>query len=88
MTREEAINIISRMIKDEEGFLSDNTVEAHKMALKALEREPILDKIRAEIESMDFDFGDYYDHTDEIIDMLCKTIDKYKAEFEPQESEE
>ena len=25
--------------KDEEGFLSDNTVEAHKMALKALERE-------------------------------------------------
>ena len=39
MTREEAINIISQMIKDEEGFLSDNTVEAHKMALKALERE-------------------------------------------------
>lgn len=39
MTREEAINIISQMIKDEEGFLSDDTVEAHKMALKALERE-------------------------------------------------
>ena len=40
MTREEAINIISQMIKDEEGFLSDNTVEAHKMAIKALEQEP------------------------------------------------
>ena len=25
MTREEAKNIISQMIKDEEGFLSDNT---------------------------------------------------------------
>ncbi len=39
----------------------------------------ILDKIRTEIESMDFDFGDYYDHTDEIIEMVCKVIDKYKA---------
>lgn len=27
------------MIKDEEGFLSDNTVKAHKMAIKALEQE-------------------------------------------------
>lgn len=40
MTREEAINIISQMIKDEEGFLSDNTVEAHKMAIQALSQEP------------------------------------------------
>lgn len=36
MTREEALNIMSQMIKDEEGFLSDNTVEAHKMAIQAL----------------------------------------------------
>lgn len=33
------------MIKDEEGFLSDNTVEAHKMAIKALEQEPSGDAI-------------------------------------------
>ena len=39
MTIDEAIKIISQMIKDEEGFLSDNTVEAHKMAIKALEQE-------------------------------------------------
>ena len=45
MTREEAKNIISQMIKDEEGFLSDNTVEAHKMAIKALEQEPCEDAI-------------------------------------------
>lgn len=38
MTKQEAINIMSRMIKDGEGFLSDNTVEADKMALKALEQ--------------------------------------------------
>ena len=43
MTREEAVNIMSQMIKDEEGFLSDNTVEAHKMAIKALEQEPCKD---------------------------------------------
>jgi hypothetical protein len=40
MTREEAVNIMSQMIKDEEGFLSDNIVEAHKMAFRALEQEP------------------------------------------------
>ncbi len=45
----------------------------------------VLGKIRAEIESMDFDFGDYYDHTDEIIEMVCKVIDKYKAEIEKTE---
>lgn len=40
MNNKEAINIISQMIKDEEGFLSDNTVKAHKMAIRALEQEP------------------------------------------------
>lgn len=40
MTNEEAIKIISQMIKDEEGFLSDDTIEAHKMAIKALETIP------------------------------------------------
>ena len=45
MTRGEAINIISQMIKDEEGFLSDNTVEAHKMAIQALSQEPCEDAV-------------------------------------------
>ena len=45
----------------------------------------ILDNLKAEIEQMDFDFGDYYDHTDEIIEMVCKTIDKYRAESEDKE---
>ena len=48
MTNEEAINIMSQMIKDEEGFLSDNTVEAHKMAIKALEQESSEDCISRE----------------------------------------
>lgn len=45
MNNKEAINIISQMIKDEEGFLSDNTVKAHKMAIRALEQEPCEDAI-------------------------------------------
>lgn len=65
MTREEAINIISQMIKDEEGFLSDNTVEAHKIALKALEQEPILEKIKAEIMQLYYEVEVVdYDHND------------------------
>lgn len=48
MTNEEAINIMSQMIKDEEEFLSDNTVEAHKMAIKALEQQPCEDVISRE----------------------------------------
>ena len=48
MNNKEAINIISQMIKDEEGFLSDNTVKAHKMAIRALEQEPCDDAISRE----------------------------------------
>ena len=80
MTRDEAV----KAIKSHCYFANLVPVgkEALDMAIKALEQEPTLDKIRAEIESMDFDFGDFYDHTNEIIEMLCKVIDKYKAESE------
>lgn len=43
-------------------------------------KSDVLDSIRSEIESMDFDFGDYYDHTSTIIKMMCEVINKYKAE--------
>ena len=95
MTREEAINIISQMIKDEEGFISDNTVEAHKIALKALEREPILDKIRADIEQLTSRYSiskerggmgqvEWSDRLIKESDVL-KIIDKYKTESEGEE---
>lgn len=47
-------------------------------ACKTLEQTDALDKIRAEIKSMDFDFGDFYDHTDQIIEKVCEVIDKYR----------
>ena len=58
-------------------------LEAYKMALKALEQEPILDKIRAEIMRLQtykmFGGEDtvYVEHED-----ILAIIDKYKAESE------
>ena len=40
-----------------------------------------LEKIKAEIEQMDFDFGNYYDNTDTIIEMVSNVIDKHIAEL-------
>ena len=79
MTREEAIAYFKRHI---DLYCVDGiSREAEEMAIKALEQEPVLDRIRDEIEEMDFDFGDY-DHTNRIIEMVLEVIDKYKAESE------
>lgn len=72
MTVEEAI----KWFKNDPFYHKDNV--PMNIAIKALEQMNALDKIVAEIESMDFDFGDYYDHTNEIIEMVCKVIDKYR----------
>ena len=42
----------------------------------------VLNKIRADIKKMDFDFGDFYDHTDRIREMVIEVIDKCRAESE------
>lgn len=47
MTREEAINIIKSVRNNTLDYKLDKALE---MAIKALEQEPMLDKIRAEIE--------------------------------------
>lgn len=60
MTNEEAMGIMSQMIKDEEEFLSDNTVEAHKMAIKALEQQPC-DDAQERYEDLCEYFGDAKD---------------------------
>lgn len=62
MTREEAINELSvlwerhKCYDGKEAiryFLDGNYVEALDMAIKALEQEPILDKVRAEIDKQE-----------------------------------
>jgi len=57
----------------------DGHTEKDVTRLLSLDQEPILDKIENEIAQMDFDFGDYYDNTESIIEMVCGVIDKYKT---------
>lgn len=62
------------------------------MAIKALDRETVLDKLRAEIMQLDYDIESVdYDYNDtaqtEMIHTICREealriIDKYKAESE------
>lgn len=55
--------------------------EEHKLILELLDQEPILDKIRAEIEDMDapnYEFEGFYKCQSEVLQI----IDKHKAESE------
>ena len=88
MTNEEAKE---KLYMEWQKFLEDNidyagVSEAYKMAFKALEQEPVLDKIRAEIVKNSIE--DYKYHgcgTDELIietSEVLQIIDKYKGESE------
>lgn len=86
MTREEAIKKIKKVV--EESVIFEDELEAFDMAIQALEQEPILDKIRAEI--MDFEEELFHrpntDYSDYSAVRYCvEIIDKYKAESEDKE---
>ena len=51
MTREEAIDFGEMWLELQKDSKDSNTYEFFVMALKALEQKPVLDKIRAEVES-------------------------------------
>ena len=95
MTREEreyAIDIIQSILdkyeEDEclvtEITIGDEDIKAFKMAIKALEQEPVLDKIRAEIiqsiqnGTLKIESGN---------EELFRIIDKYKGESEAEDGE-
>jgi hypothetical protein len=84
MSKEEAIKLLNMLyvradITDEYGDMEDMTPyeEAINMAIKALEQEPILDKIRAEIEQITDTMGVSYNQYVSKIDVL-QIIDKYR----------
>ena len=94
MTREEAIkmlkynsNVIHQTIN---GETDHKEVEALEMAIKVLEQEPILDKIRAKIEQVKSIMNEEiinHDRKDLInfvngLNQSLVIIDKYKAESE------
>lgn len=95
MTREEAITVL-QIIKPTpsraDGKITTRTLGmiALEMAIKALEQEPILDKIKAEIEKEIIPRNsDQYDHEAMWqncgLRMALKVIDKYWAEKESEE---
>lgn len=82
MTRQEAIAYIYEWLKDEYA-LNYKDKEALKKAIKALEQEPVLDKIRAEIEQEQDDFMDDKDYDDGVrfgLMQAYQIIDKYRGE--------
>lgn len=82
MTREEAIEFGNMWLQINDDSKDSNTYAFFQMAIKALEQEPVLDKIRIEIKKeIDRD-----DHADEYCDgyydgmrNALAIIDKYKA---------
>jgi hypothetical protein len=87
MTREEKIAVL-RDIIDGEMIHPQVRKDIGTWAIKALEQEPILDKIRAEI--MDFEEELFHrpntDYSDYAAVRYCvEIIDKYKAESEDKE---
>ena len=86
MTREEAISWLKPFIwhEGEDVPIYDTDIEAIHMAIKALEQEPILDKIRAEIMDTGAFEQEVMGYTEFLagINYCLGVIDKYKAESE------
>ena len=92
MTREETLQYLNNLkewCKDQ--YSSDGRevwkkdIEALKMVIKALEQEPVLDKIRAEIEASRWTDKDMRIERNALasgLDKALEIIDKYKAESE------
>ena len=89
MTRKErALKNLKQMCSDGRYLGSGSyapleVLEDFKMAIKALEQEPILDKIRAEIEQIkEAEYQIYGKGSWRFVDKCLDVIDKYKAESE------
>lgn len=90
MTREEAKHIVDvaftvplavRRFGEDRTYQEDEIREAKNMAIKALEQENVLDKIRAEIEQLRANLmtsGGVYEHSAYGLDYAMQIIDKYK----------
>ena len=84
MTREESINTIKSecyIFNPLDFDRSTRINTALDIAIKALEQEPVLDKIRAEIADLDDTDYDYEGYYKAVTDAL-QIIDKYKTESE------
>lgn len=80
MTREEAIKLLVNATYSDEWQGNEDLTTAHNMAIKALEQEPILDKIRAEIEAREMvaEHTIEYQFYNMALNDVLQIIDKYK----------
>ena len=90
MTREEARHWLEIELKTWEDECKSNhpIKEALSVAIKALEQEPVLDKIRAEIEQLRLHKAQFITSDNKVcIDSqeVLNIIDKYKSESEDKE---
>lgn len=61
-----------------DGVIKFVTAEMDVEIEKAVKKGVLLDDIKQKILAIDFDFGDYYDHTIEIQDKVLEVLDKEK----------
>jgi hypothetical protein len=93
--REDAIDIIQSILdkyeEDEclvtEITIGDGDIKAFRMAIKALEQEPVIDKIRAEIEQNAYPIVHGVNNHELGMTLygILQVFDKYKAESENKE---
>ncbi len=92
MTREEKIELLNKLLEIEEKNDIGNLTRAERgefqQWVEALEQEPVLDKIRAEIENINTSYYssvngvDMTECADDIKHGILQIIDKYKTESE------
>ena len=85
MTREEAIEFGNMWLQINDDSKNSTTYKFFQIAIKALEQENILDKIRAEIDEQADRVYPYDISCSDGLEMALGIIDKYKAESEDKE---
>ena len=78
---------VSDLCRDTADMIRDDKARIEILGKRVKELETILDKIRDEIEQITDTMGVSYNQYVSKIDVL-KIIDKYKADVEPQKSED
>ncbi len=92
MTRDEAIEGLKSLVEVRRKYGDMQTwkdeIECLDMAIKALEQEPVLDKIRSEIEQLPTNYIEVQRPHSTVerdvveIDAVLRVLDKYKTESE------
>lgn len=86
MTNPVAIEILKKYKAESEEDYYVKRAEALGMAIEALENQKTLQEeledIKAELNNLDFDFGNYYDETESILNKINSVLDKHIKEVQ------